>query len=240
MLVVPPPPPARLFLAPLLVLALGLVLGGCDGAPGGTFFPLEAGRHWHYRVERTTMDGTRELRYAVSSLPATDFEGTRAAVRATVDGRRSFYREEADGIYRLGVLPTAAAGGRELVLPRPLAADSNWRARTTTSVLENTGPPWETLFRISVPVDLEYAVTALDATVTTPAGTFDDCLVVRGHGTASADVGNYIGRTDIEITSTEWFAPGVGLVRLERTERTGASALDHGRLLLELATWQGD
>jgi hypothetical protein len=55
-----------------------------------------------------------------------------------------------------------------------------------------------------------------------------------------ADVGNYIGRTTIEVRTTDWFAPAVGLVLSERVERTGASALDFGRVTLTLDRWRRD
>ncbi|MEQ8233124.1 MAG: hypothetical protein RKL32_15555, partial [Gammaproteobacteria bacterium] len=74
----------------------------------------------------------------------------------------------------------------------------------------------------------------------TPAGRFDGCLLIEGRGNTSAEVGNYIGRAAINVTSREWFAPDVGLVRLEREERTDAKALSAGRLVLELDDWRVD
>ena len=69
---------------------------------------------------------------------------------------------------------------------------------------------------------------------------FDDCLLVTGRGQAQADVGNYIGRTMVEIEVREWYAEDVGLVRMERDEKTGAAALSAGRLVMELDTWSDD
>lgn len=67
-----------------------------------------------------------------------------------------------------------------------------------------------------------------------PPGRFDECFLVSGHGTTTTDVGNYIGRAEIEISTEDWFAPGVGLVKSIRTERTSLDALNFGRLSMEL------
>ncbi|MEQ8661206.1 MAG: hypothetical protein RLW62_10345 [Gammaproteobacteria bacterium] len=208
---------------------------GCERTPGDPhWFPLEPGRVWQYRVERTTMDGTRALRHVVHSARVPADSGL-AGLRRTLDGRRLRYVRTAQGLFRID-----AHGDRELVLPPAPAALASWQGSSTTSVLENTGPPWETLFRINVPVALRYTVTSTDASVETPAGHFEDCLLVEGRGSASADVGNYIGRAAITVETREWFARDVGLLRLEREERTDAAALSGGRLVMELDAWRGE
>ncbi|MGR8918292.1 MAG: TapB family protein [Gammaproteobacteria bacterium] len=221
-------------LAQLGLLALAACLAACgDGGVGSPYFPLEPGRNWQYRVVRTTMDGTTELRHAIRTVaPPQGF----AAARKTLDGRVLLYTVDAAGVHRIE--PQAEQGSaawrRSMVLPHEIAADTTWQAPGRTAVLENTGPPWETLFRINVELDMSYRVEALAASVDTPAGRFEDCLVVRGRGRTNADVGNYIGHTEIEVESREWYAPGVGLVRMERRETTGASALDRGSVSMEL------
>jgi hypothetical protein len=233
--------PRHARLAALLVVPLLAACGQHDA--DDRLFPLDPGREWQYRVVLTTMDGTRELRHVVRTLnvpPGSELSG----LRATLDGRRLRYVRTSEGLFRLGN-DAARHGGRDahgsgaprLVLPDTPAPGSRWQSRDVTSVLENTGPPWETLFRITVPVQMNYEVLRDDATLETPAGRFEHCLLIEGHGRANADVGNYIGHATIEIRSREWFVPDVGLVRLERDERTDAAALSAGRLVMELDRW---
>ncbi len=236
-----PSRPRHARLVILLVLPLFAACGQDDA--GERLFPLEPGREWQYRVVRTTMDGTRELRHVVRAV-AVPSGSELSGLRMTLDGRSLRYARTAEGLFRLGDDAAGstrhagpAPGAPRLVLPDAVAAGATWQSRDVTSVLENTGPPWETLFRITVPVPMRYEVVRDDATIETPGGRFERCLLVEGHGSTNADVGNYIGHATIEIRSREWFAPGVGLVRLERDERTDAAALSAGRLVMELDRW---
>ena len=179
----------------------------------------------------------------VYNSPNDSVEHPVTAVRETIDGHRYYYQLDTDAIYRVGERPPGTReisyyADRQIVLPRVLKPSHKWRGMTRTAVLESTEPPWETLFRINVPVEMQYRVESLAETIETPAGIFTGCLMVSGYGKTNADVGNTIGRTEIEVTTKEWFAPRVGLVRMERSERTDAQALNFGELRMELDTWR--
>lgn len=189
------------------------------------------------------MDGVNELRYAISTRSPDSADDRVTAVRETVDGHRYYYQLDTDAVYRVGERPPGQHdinyyADRQIVLPRILKPSDHWRGNTRTAVLESAGPPWEKLFRINVPVDMQYRVESLTETIETPAGKFTGCLMVSGYGKTNADIGNTIGRTEIEITTKEWFAPRVGLVRMERSERTDAKSLNFGELMMELDRWR--
>lgn len=219
-----------------------LVLGGCDAGPA-SYFPLDPGRYWQYDVVRTTMDGSKTQKYLIETQAPREWNGSTVNVRQTIDGHQFFYRELADGVSRVArkLSAEATATATEpavLVLPRGPAVGDSWRQQSHTAVLENTGPPWETLFRITQAVELDFTVASTSDTVRVGAGDFSDCLRVVGHGRLNADVGNYIGHTEITVSVTEWYAPDVGLVRSERIETTDAQALNHGSIVMELSTYR--
>lgn len=226
-----------------LLLALTALLAGCgqDRAQGG-YFPLQPGYSWQYRVLRTTMDGARELRHALSVPEPAPNAPADLHVRATLDGQRTLYRDTEDGIYRVGIerrrgrrLPEDEE--QQLVLPRDLDAAREWRGKSTTQLIESSAAPWESLFRVQVPVEMHYHVAARDEEVDTPAGRFTRCVRVDGAGETRTDVGSGLGETSINVSTREWYAPGVGLVRLERDETTSAKALARGSLVMELDGW---
>lgn len=226
----------------VVLVTLLAALGGCDNGPAD-YFPLDPDRYWQYDVVRTTMDGANKQKYLIETRPAREWNGHPVQVRQTVDGHLFFYREHADGINRVArkLRAEAAAIATDptlLVLPRAPVVGARWRQASHTAVLENTGPPWETLFRITQPVDLDFTIASTSDTVRVGAGEFSDCLRVVGNGRFSTDVGNYIGRAEISVSVTEWYAPNVGLVRSERVETTDAEALNHGSIVMELADYR--
>ena len=220
-----------------------LFVAACDrGAT--TFFPLDAERYWQYTVRRTTMDGTVTQKYLIATEASSrDWNGTSVRAKRTVDGSEYYYRVDDTGVMRVAQklrsdADVSAADPAVMVLPANPSVGASWRQPTFTSVLENTGPPWETLFRITKPVTLDYVIESTSDTVDVPAGRFSGCVRAVGNGRFNADVGNYIGRTDINVRVTDWYAPDVGLVRSERIETTSADALNYGALVMELEVFR--
>ena len=236
-------PPRSRAPAALLGMLLAIMLCGCERArPEQNYFPLTAGLQWQYRITRTTMDGARELRYSIAVGQHAVDEPADVRTRVTLDGRRYVYRVNEAGIYRVAMQGRAGQGqadddAQQMVMPAHLKITQQWQGRTATSVLESSAAPWESLFRVHVPLEMRYRVESLSASVDTPAGHFTRCLLVAGRGSTESELGNGIGRAKLEITSREWYAPDVGLVRMERNEQTSAKALSGGSLVMELDRW---
>lgn len=220
-----------------VVLVL-IALSACDGA-GSPYFPLAPGTLREYVITRTTMDGTRAQRHVLRDLEPAWLSGRRVIPRISLGGDVYYYGSGDGYVLRVATRMRTQHAAREhlpavRVLPIAPVTGATWSAATMTTVLEKTGPPQETLYRINVDVVMTYTVTAVDARMDIAAGSYTDCVLVTGHGEASADVGNYIGRATFSVESRDWYAPGVGLVRSERQERTSSEALPGGRMVVEL------
>ena len=206
------------------------------------YFPLAAGHVWQYKIARTTMDGTEAQKYVLESRAAVDLNGKPMGRQRTLDGREYYYETLAGGgiqlsAYKLpGHRDPEVASHPRIVLPQVLATGTSWQRQTHTQVLENSGPPWETLFRINVPVEMDYIVASDRESIRVPAGTFHNCVKIVGTGNTNADVGNYVGHAVISVQVVEWYAPQVGLVQLRRTETTDAQALNRGVIEMKLET----
>lgn len=222
----------------LAMLLLSFLLVACGNAEN-SFFPLHDGWAWHYDVSKTTMDGSFRQKYIVQSLPKLDWQGEESVPIVSAAGEQYLYQQTASAILRVAFkgrddtdfAPHAQA---EVVIPETLQAGHQWQQVSYTRLLENTGPPWETLFRIVQPVEMRFQVDALDGAVTVPAGSFNNCLKISGFGETNVNVGNYIGRTVISVQVEHWYAKGVGLVKSVRKETTTADAINLGTLTLEL------
>jgi len=231
------------------LLVLSLV--ACTNETAG-YFPLQPGTTWRYNVRATTMDGTEIQRYVVQATGKRQWQGQELPVRTTLDGTRLFYRHDDQGIslvatrHRDQKEPVPLPKGHGTILAYPLEPGTSWHDMSETITLYRTGPPQRTEYRIRVPVRMQYVIEATDDTIKVPAGRFVNCLRVTGRGRKPQyDAGNYIGRTDISVVKTDWYAPGIGLVKSVRDETTTSRVLNQGsmqtfagKIVFELAAYE--
>ena len=146
-------------------------------------------------------------------------KGKRYYPRTGLSGHREYFRRTDGGI--LHVNPVS--GKQYQVLKFPLKKGQTWQADSKIKVLEVTGTFTPTFrARIINPVTLTYRIEDMDDTVSVAAGTFRHCLRVRSRGSlfAGKTLQQFMGINDIDIDQTEWYAPGVGLVKTVRREFT--------------------
>ena len=67
-----------------------------------------------------------------------------------------------------------------------------------------------------------------------PAGRFDDCIRVEATGVTLVPADRGSLEVEVKVTQTEWYAPGVGLVKSTRLEAAESPFLRNGEYLQEL------
>lgn len=225
-----------------------LLLAGCGRGPGEALFPLESGRRWSYLVT-TSYDeaGMAPLQEQVdfSARGAAPLGGAPAWKRVSSSGIAYWLRQDASGVYRVAMqgpldgAPRADAEPR-YVLKRPFAIGTEWAADTTAYVLQRRNEYPHELRNLaryrSLP--MRYRIAALGEPVQTRAGRFDACLRVDGTGEIRLYVDEQLAYRDVPFTTREWYCPQVGLVRVERTERSPTRFLLGGTLTMELAAYE--
>lgn len=232
---------------PVLLLAAGLA--ACSGErPGASYFPLDAGHRWTYRLSSEWENNTTETEEVVlGSLGQESLEGAgisgRAWRRRSESGVDYWLRSDESGVYRVASKTDVEAEPKpdtpvRYVLKAPIAAGTSWQASTTAYLLRRRSefPPE---IRHSHPaVPMTYVIDALGQQVATPAGSFKDCLRVKGSGSVKLFADPVVGWQDMPLTTFEWYCPGVGLVKLERSEPANSTFLLGGSLKMELMSWQ--
>lgn len=224
----------------LLALLSGFALHGC-GREAMSFFPLEKGWRWVYSIDLTTMDGSSNKKYLVENLGRTVLKDEEVSARRTADGTMYYYREDANGVLRIGETlpdePTRLYSSPIVVLPNPATLSTpSWSNWEYTVALQRAGSPKaDALRKIAVQLQMHYVIVSVDNEVVVPAGRFERCLRVRGTGVTDLDLGFHVGPTTIRVESTEWYARGVGLIKAERKETTNSPIIPEGeyRMLLE-------
>lgn len=223
-----------------------LAVTGCSPKPEqDAYFPLEDGRSWTYRVTKN-LDDAGEPSIDLLELSARglqDVDGKPALRRHSDNGVDYWFRSDASGIFRV-----ASKNGldKELipdnppryVLKKPYAVGTQWEANTVAYILQRKNEVPKEIRYTHKPVMMVYKIEALEQKIETAAGTFEGCIRVLGEAKIKLYVDALFSWRDMPLFSTEWYCPKVGLVRVERVEKSPSRTLRGGTMTLDLVKWR--
>lgn len=221
---------------------LAIALMGCSPEHSG-YFPLERGAEWTYRVvTKTERGGISETSLHIANLGKETVGDKDYLIRRTSSGTDYLIRQDATGIYRAGkrtIVQRHPSPDPEprYVLKYPLEPGTAWRATTHPYVIRRIHPYIEDYQR-SISFPMNYRIESLNETVNVPAGVFSNCIKVIGEADLTMYVDPRIGWGDLPVITQEWYAPGVGLVKLERSEKLDTGVFVGGTLVLELTRFE--
>ncbi|MEM9388338.1 MAG: hypothetical protein AAGA68_25020 [Pseudomonadota bacterium] len=227
---------------PALAL-MGITLTACTRAVApDDYFPLQPGHEWRYRVD---VEGAPRppagLRvHEVRTLRPIKVDGVDGKVFRRFDtlGNEYHFTRSDTGVERIGLRnATELEAQRDVparpVLPTPPKVGSTWQVSTHPFALRRTVPLGGYLSS-QYSIALTMMIEATNDVVTTPAGRFENCLRVVGEGSIELYGDARQGFITVPITQTEWYAPGVGLVKLLREEPLEAEIFEGGSIQYEL------
>lgn len=218
-----------------------LLLAGCNGEALQGYFPLDEGLQWHYRVTRSDPLGGHETSPLVlTNLGATTLDREPVFERRSSVGSHYYIDVRPEGYYRVAKRRVVDRRPRpdnpaRMILPLPPRVGAHWRQTTATYLLKRVFPFHKTYqHRAAITMDFEVAATGLDVTV--PAGSYHDCVRVEGEARIQIASDPRRGIAGVPLTQSEWYCPGVGLVRLTRQEKlySDQAAIIGGRLEMVL------
>ncbi len=227
----------------LLLGILLAVIAGC-GNDSREYYPLEAGRWWQYATEVTVLDEPRLQKSIITNFANGQLEGQPVTVRRIQAGELHYLARGDGGVRRLarrlpGALELTPEEPPVPLFPRDPAGTEPWTVKSRLSLIESRTFARADRVRVRrISVELTAEVGALDAQVRVPAGSFDDCVLITSRGSAfvKTDRGNAVAEVFVE--QKDWFAPGVGLVRSERSETTESVFLKPGFFVQELEQYR--
>lgn len=211
----------------VLAAALWFVAGS---RPSSSHYPLEPGYSWRYEVTNGSgaaiyLTVTNIGRQQLGSLSTW---AQRLELGDSVAYR--FAREEEGRMMMVGEQRPGESEPKPLEPPSvvyvmPLAPGQTWQSDSMTTVaLPGT--------RLQTTATVE----AADETVEVPGGTFDGCVRVVSRGSTSVDAAG-LGPIALSVETRLWYAPGVGVVRIERTESTDRADVRGVNLVYRLVSW---
>ncbi|MCC2655188.1 MAG: hypothetical protein K0Q76_296 [Panacagrimonas sp.] len=223
------------------VLMVTMLLCACGGEHAGpAYFPLEPGLRWEYAVHEKNPVVDRTYVLEMRNLEARERDGERYARRLGSDGNEYWILVGDKALARAGVRTAIDMEPRmdekpRIVMQLPPAAEQWWEVESRPYILERVEPFRERFSQDeSKRVPLHMKVAALDETVEVPAGRFEKCLRLEGTGLLNVLADARIGASEVPVTHTEWYAPGVGLVKLIRKEVLDTQAIVGGTITMEL------
>ena len=227
---------------PYLPLLWIFLLVSC-GQSDFDYFPLDKGKYWRYAMTYQTMDGTFKGVYAVENLGQHIIDDQNIYVRQLLDGSYNYLQVDDKGIFlnsreKTVDLDTEYKEDSHYIFQYPLQAGTTWEDAVISKALIKTGPPQKTEFHIVAKVPVDVVIESMSDTVEVPAGVFTNCMRITLKGSTFTDAGNYVGKTVVRVNETNWYAPGIGLVKSVRQEATKHRALDKGEIILELEEYR--
>ncbi len=222
-----------------LFCAAGIcLLAGCSKVDQADFFPLPKNGSWEYEV-LTQRGGSDTRRAQVVRVEGSATVGNKnATVRRSDTGHQFAIATTDAGIERIGAKRdvddafTAEAEPR-FVLKKPYAVGTTWQSQTIPYLLlrRSEFPPEVGLTHSA---QMTYTIAALNESVTTPAGVFAGCMRVQGEAILRLYGDLTAGFANPTLLTTEWYCPGVGLVKLERSEVISSPLITGGSLTMTL------
>lgn len=226
-----------------LLLALALALAACGQAPDDSHFPLAGGHEWSYRIVHEGLEReTGPTRHVVRTLPSRQADGEILWRRLDSLGNEYHFHAGADGVRRVAMRNAAELIAQPDVPPRtvlqyPLVPGTSWQAPTRPYAIRRMMPlGGNVTAQYSLP--LTYTVESVDETVQTPAGRFAECVLVVGRGSIEIYGDARQGFITVPITHSEWYAKGVGLVKLVREEAIDTDVFRGGTIRFELVDYR--
>ena len=229
-----------------LLIPAAVLLSGCGlGSNDKSFYPLGEGRSWTYRVTKN-IDETIEpdvdsLSFSMKG-PQT-LESGPAERRHSSNGADYFLRSDDSGIYRVGSRDTLQVDPKSdnpprYVLKKPYVIGTQWQTSTMPYVLQRRNEFPKEVRYTTKPIMMVYAIVGLDQKIETPAGQFEGCIKVVGEAKIRLYVDAAFNWREIPLFSTEWYCPGVGLVKVERMETSPSRFMLGGTMTLDLVEFR--
>ena len=192
-----------------------LLLSSCS-SPDTSYFPTAPGREWAYDIRRIVPEFNEPIlqKSIVRNLPARTVDGITYYPKAYASGSVRHFTISADGVSRR----TPGHEGNDPVIGHPLHVGNEWSAGSRLYLFDLPKQLEDAWDDISSNLELDYTITGLEDPVYVPAGHFPRCLRIDAVGFLTLPTRLMLGIRIIKVEQTQWYAPGVGLVKMTRRE----------------------
>ena len=209
------------------------------------YFPLDKIKTWSYSVEIIPEVEDKALYKKIhlsmgEQKVSLNEEKKKLFPILRENGTTLYYEFLDDGIYRVGKKflkeKTITSENKRMVLPFPLTLGKTWDVNSETYLILRKYPYYD--YRATTNFKLKYKVASMKETVSTPSGTFKDCILIIGNAETNFIGNNEIGSIGIKIHSKEWYSKAIGLIKMERIEETDTDLFGTTKMVQLLESYQ--
>lgn len=207
-----------IFILPAVILMFFVSCNSTDNS----YYPLKENLEWNYLVSKNFFGNVASREMTVTNMPKRELNGkTVTPQKGTVNGNIFFYFyvEDQSGIYSIARQPPNSSEpvitNPNYLLHFPIEIGSTYEENTKTQALTT-----------NIPIKVLFKVESNKETVTVPAGTFENCLKIRGVGDSIQNHG-ILGNAKIHAEYLSWYAPGIGQIKTVTKEQS-ESGLEMG------------
>jgi len=220
-----------IFILPAVILMFFVSCNSTDNS----YYPLKENLEWNYLVSNNSSIIGEEgsLKMTVTNMPKREMNGkTVTPQKVTVNGiiLFNFYVEDQSGIYSIAQQtfnsPEPVITKPDYLLHFPIEIGSTYEEKGKTQALTT-----------NIPIKVLFKVESNKETVTVPAGTFENCLKIRGVGDSIQNHG-ILGKAKIHAEYLFWYAPGIGLIKAVITEKSNHLMSGGGSLTTQLESFK--
>ncbi len=229
-----------------LLTISSLTLTACQEHEDFTYYPLAKKLRWYYQTSMIYKRRSIESKLIIENLGKESYDGQTVFTKRNHAGQNTFFFQTKDAILRNTEEPSLdnidSSNENHFILPTNIKTGDAWQLVSRPYVMEHaleyevalqTSTPG---LKLSKPLQMDFQIESVNETVEVPAGRFSNCIKIVGAGTCymSASGGNFSGSVEINVDHKDWYCPGVGLTRTERTETDPSKMIEAVTYLLEL------
>ena len=218
-----------IFILPAVILMFFVSCNSTDNS----YYPLKENLEWNYLVSKNFFGKVASREMTVTNMPKRELNGkTVTPQKGTVNGNIFFYFyvEDQSGIYSIAQQtfnsPEPVITKPDYLLHFPIEIGSTYEEKGKTQALTT-----------NIPIKVLFKVESNKETVTVPAGTFENCLKIRGVGDSIQNHG-ILGKAKIHAEYLFWYAPGIGLIKAVITEKSNHLMSGGGSLTAQLESFK--
>jgi len=225
----------------LVVMLASLVACQRGGEISSDYFPLHEDLIWKYAVLTETPYLSEEVELRITNVGISEFNDEEYYVRKTSTGNYYYLQPRDDGIVRVTKRTVFESYPRRdvaerYVLKYPLQPGTQWSHVTKPYLLDRPFPTNGSLKEV-INYQLDWEIVGDNETVLVPAGQFENCLHVRGYAWIKVPYSLGFDKDDVFFETNEWYAPGVGLVKILHSEKVESTQAYGGTITMVLESF---